>query len=163
MSDTVNPWQSPGAVTEAEKGVASQVLSATMVRYLKEAAPWLRFIGVLSFIGCGFMFAGGIIFAILVSVFSEIAGEFDNVGGALIGLIYVPFGVLMFFPARFIYNFGAKIRNYTISNAEGDLEEALRNNKSLWKFYGILSIISLALIPVGTIAAVVIAVTSSLF
>ncbi|GHT91596.1 hypothetical protein FACS1894140_2440 [Spirochaetia bacterium] len=162
MSDTVNPWQSPGAVTEAERDAASsQALTNTMVRYLKEAAPWLRFIGILSFIGCGFMFAGGIIFVILASVVSGLAGEFEAIGGALVGLIYIPMGVLMFFPARFIYNFGAKIRNYARSNAEQDLEEALKNNKSLWKFYGIMSIISLALIPVGTIVAIVIAVTSS--
>jgi hypothetical protein len=169
MSDTVNPWQSPEAEVGAERGaVSSQVLTGTMVRYLKEAAPWLRFIGILSFIGCGFTVLSGAIIAIVMVVSAEAAEVFGaslGIAGGLMGiamgLLYVLLGALVFFPARFIYNFGAKIRNYTLSNADGDLEEALRNNKSLWKFYGILSIISLALIPVGLIAAVVIAVTSS--
>ncbi|GHV49560.1 hypothetical protein AGMMS49579_01610 [Spirochaetia bacterium] len=168
MSDTVNPWQSPGAEVSTERGPGfSQTLSVTMVRYLKEAAPWLRFVGILSFIGCGFTVLAGIIVAISMAASAEAAevlGASLGIAGGLVGIamgfLYVLIGALMFFPARFIYNFGAKIRNFTLSNAEQDLEDAFKNNKSLWKFYGILSIISLALVPVGLITAIVIAATS---
>jgi hypothetical protein len=160
MSDTVNPWQSPGAEVSAEKGaVSSQALSATMVRYLKEASPWLRFTGIFCFVVCGLMAVGGIFGVIFMPVSVDIAGAFGEAFGISggMGLLYVVLGALMFFPGRFIYNFGAKIRDFTLSNAEQDLEEAFKNNKSLWKFSGILGIVSLVLIPVGMIAVVVIA------
>ncbi|GHV40873.1 hypothetical protein AGMMS50268_32670 [Spirochaetia bacterium] len=164
MSDTINPWQSPEAEISAERNSASSAfLTGSMVRYLKEASPWLRFIGILGFVGCGFMGVGGLVFAIIMAVFADLAGEFGGALGIFMGLGYILGGVLAFFPARFIYNFGAKIRNYTLSNAAPDLEEAFRNNKSFWKFYGVCSIVALAFIPVGLIATIVIAITSSFF
>ncbi|MDR3338208.1 MAG: hypothetical protein LBT16_13500, partial [Treponema sp.] len=52
------------------------------------------------------------------------------------------------FPSKFIYSFGARLRNYFLSNSVQELELAFKNNKSLWKFYGVLAGITLALIPI---------------
>jgi hypothetical protein len=162
MSDTENPWQSPQNDSVPEKAAAQGVLTDSMLRYLKEAAPWLRFIGILGYIGCGLMVAGGIIGAIVMLAVSGLADEFGGAPAGLIALLYAVMGALLFFPSRFTYSFGDKIRNYMLSNAEQDLELALKNNKSLWKFYGILCIIYLAFIPLAIIG-VVMAVVGSVF
>ncbi|MDR0452348.1 MAG: hypothetical protein LBH15_04840, partial [Treponema sp.] len=52
-------------------------------------------------------------------------------------------------PARFVYSFGARLRNFFLSNAERDIELAFKYNKAFWKFCGIMMIIALALIPIG--------------
>jgi hypothetical protein len=156
MSDIINPYQSPENPSVPEKPLESRsALTETMLSYLKEASPWLRFIGVLGFIGSGLMCLGGIIFMIVMFAASDFT---ENLGGALtglIGLIYIPMGALYFFPARFTYYFGAKIRDYRFTNSEQDLEMAFKNNKSLWKFIGILAIIALAFIPLFIILAIV--------
>jgi hypothetical protein len=79
------------------------------------------------------------------------------------GLIYLVVGVVAFFPARFTLGFGTKIRNYLLSNAEQDLEAAFQNNKSLWKFNGILAIVYLAFIPIGIIGMVIAAIAAAAF
>ena len=156
MSDFANPYQSPENPSVPESPLGSHAgLTETMLRYLKEASPWLRFIGVLSFIGSGLMVLGGIIFMIVMFANSNFADDFGGAFTGLVGLIYVPVGVLYFFPALFTYNFGAKIRNYQFTNSEEDLEMAFKNNKSLWKFNGILAIISLAFIPLSIILVVI--------
>ena len=156
MSDIINPYESPENLSVPEKPLESRsALTETMLNYLKDASPWLRFIGVLGFIASGLMCIGGIIFMIVMFAASNFV---DDVGGALsglIGLIYVPMGALYFFPARFTYKFGAKIRDYRFTNADEDLELAFKNNKSLWKFLGILAIIGLAIIPLFLILALV--------
>jgi hypothetical protein len=164
MSDTSNPWQSPGTeVSAAQDAVASGVLTGTMVRYLREASPWLRFIGILSFIGCGLMTLGGLVFAVLVVAISDVAGEFGGViGGSFLGALYIVIGLLFFFPAKFMYGFGSKLHNYVLSNSAKDLEEALKNNKSLWKFNGILAIVYLSIIPLVLIGGTVMAVFTAL-
>ena len=86
---------------------------------------------------------------------SSLAEGFGEFPVWLFSIIYIPLGVLMFFPSRFIYNFGAKIRNYQFSNSDEDLELAFKNNKSVWKFYGILCIIYLAFIPLTVILTIV--------
>jgi hypothetical protein len=156
MSDFTNPYQSPENVSVPEKPLMAQAaLTDTMLHYLKEAAPWLRFVGILGFIGSGFICLGGIIFAIVMFAALEIAGEFGGPAFGLLGILYAALAVLVFFPSLFTYRFGAGIRNYTLSNSGQELEQAFKNNKSLWTFYGILCIINLALVPVMVIVAIV--------
>jgi len=162
MSDFENPYKSPETTIVPEKTQGTgTVLTETMLGYLKEASPWMRFIGILGFIGCGLMCFGGIIFAITTSVVSSMMEGLGNFPVWLLSLIYVAFGVLLYFPSRFTYNFGAKIRNYQLSNSDEDLELAFKNNKSLWKFYGILLIIYLALTPFLIIISIIFATVTA--
>jgi hypothetical protein len=152
-SDTANPWRSPG--TEASAGQDSAgagVLTGTMLRYLREASPWLRFIGILGFIGSGLLALGGLVFTVLALLISDLAGEFGGIlAASFMGVLYLLLGLLSFFPAKFSYGFGSKIHRYTLSNSDRDLEAAFKNNKSLWKFFGILAIVYLAIIPFALI------------
>ncbi|MCL2472163.1 MAG: hypothetical protein FWF26_00655 [Treponema sp.] len=172
MSDTVNPYQSPGTAVIPEKPVvAPGSLTETMLFYLKGASPWLKFMGVMGFIGSGLMALWGIIMIALMPLmthaWSEVP-EFDtliNYMGAafngLFALFFIVAAVVMFFPALFTYRFGDKIHSYIRTGADQDLELAFRNNKYHWKFLGIVTIIELAFIPLvivgGIITAVVLA------
>jgi hypothetical protein len=176
MSDTVNPYQSPEAVVNPVKPLIAQgALTETMLLYLKGASPWLRFIGILGMVGSGICALGGVIsftaIAFMASLWSEIPGMEDFPGfgagagagaSAIFGLYFLAFAAIYFFPSYFIYNFGAKIHTYLRTSADQDLEKAFKSNKSLWKFLGILSIISLAFIPVMMIVGIVVAVVASL-
>jgi hypothetical protein len=66
--------------------------------------------------------------------------------------------VFAFFPSYFIYNFGSKTRTYLRTGADQDLEGALKSNKSLWKFQGILAIAGIALVPVMIIIILIVVV-----
>jgi hypothetical protein len=170
MSDINNPFQSPEANTKIVTPLVSQgAITDTMLKYLKDASPWLRFMGVVGFIGSGFVVLSGLIMVILMpftaGMFDEFSEYFsDFIGSYSVTIVYATYltgaGVLMFFPALFSYRFGAKIRNYLLTNSESDLELALKNNKFLWKFNGILMIIGLASLPVIIIIAVIIAVAA---
>jgi hypothetical protein len=173
MSDTGNPYQSPGASVSPVKPLISQgLLTETMLMYLKGASPWLRFIGILGFISCGGMFLGGIGF---IGLFSAVSGVWESIPGfdvygdavgavltASTGVLFLIYAVLYLFPSLCIYNFGNKIRSYMRTGVDQDLETAFKNNKSLWKFLGILAIISLAFIPVLIIAGIIAAVVMAL-
>ncbi|MDR0641297.1 MAG: hypothetical protein LBG07_02425, partial [Treponema sp.] len=146
------------APAQAEENAAQGILTAFMIRCLRETSPWLRFVGIVGYIGAALLIVSGIV--TMATGFGGITGfrYFPLVSG-LAGFSYIPLGALAFFPARFTYRFGQKIRHYLSSGAEKDLEEALKNNRSLWKFSGILIIVYLSFIPVGIIAAVVMAVS----
>ena len=156
MSDFENPYQSPETpiIPEAAQNTGVS-LSVTMLQYLSETSPWLRFIGILGYIGSGMMAIGGIIGAIVMLAASELAGGFETFPAWILPFVYIPLGALMFFPAHFTYNFGKKLRDYKFSNSTEDLEMAFKNNKSFWKFYGIICIIYLSLIPLMFVAAIV--------
>ncbi|MCL2293593.1 MAG: hypothetical protein FWC36_01825 [Spirochaetes bacterium] len=163
MSDNTNPYQTPVADLNASKpAIESSGLTEAMIKYLREASPWLRFIGIMLYIGAGITaIAGiGIIIAfplLAVAATSGMGAETLAAGfmGAAMGIVYLLLGIILFFPARFTYNFGAKIRNYMQSHNDRELELAFKNNKSLWKFCGILCIIYVAIIPVGIVITVI--------
>ena len=174
MSDIANPYQSPEAKTEAIKPLSAQgFLTESMLKNLSDASPWLQFLGVMGFIGAGLCALGGL-GSLIVIPFTTSAINFlgDELGGLSvffgtagpIMIVYAIYmigaGALMFFPALFTYRFGAKLRSYVQNNTEQDLEAAFKNNKSLWKFNGILMIIGLAAIPVLIIIGIVVAVAA---
>jgi hypothetical protein len=156
MSDLENPYQSPETPiipeTSQDTGVSFTV---TMLQYLNESSPWLRFVGILGYIGCGIMIIIGIVAAIAMTALTGLADDLGEFPAWMFSLIYIPFEALMFFPAHFTYKKKKKIRDYKFSNSIEDIELALKNNKSLWKFYGILCIIYLAIIPLFFVLAIV--------
>ena len=173
MSDSVNPYQSPEMTAAPVKPLAAQgALTETMLIYLKGASPWLRFVGILGFIGAALVALWGVIFVsfapLVGRVWAEIPGmeEFSRVFGTAFGggmaVLFVGIGVLIFFPSLFMYRFGEKIRSYLGTGVDQDLELAFKNNKSFWKFVGILHIIELAFIPLTIIGAVIAAVSMAL-
>ncbi|MDR1618689.1 MAG: hypothetical protein LBS06_06535 [Treponema sp.] len=156
MSDINNPWQSPE--TQVAAGDTSRgVITEGMLRYLKEASPWLRFVGIISFIAGGLLCLSGIGLIVTGTGYGMSALRAFGALGGLGGLVYLASGVVVFFPAKFMYSFGSRIRQYAGSGAAVDLEQALKNNKSLWKFSGILCIIYLALIPLAIVGAIIVA------
>ena len=167
MSDYENPYQSPETPIIPETSQSSGVsITETILQYLYEASPWLRFVGIIGYIGSGITVLFGIIFAFSTALASSFLG--DELGifpSWIFVLLYIPFGVILFFPAHFTFNFGRKLRNYQFSSSIEDLELAFKNNKSLWKFNGIITIIYLAIIPlviVGTIIVGVVAAVSGI-
>jgi hypothetical protein len=153
MSDTLNPWHGPSAEAETEEAVFQGVVTPVMRRYLKETSPWLLFVGILGYMGAIFWGVTGLILGILTAARRPALGE--GVAALFMGPAYLVAGGLIFFPSWFAHRCGLRIRRYLASSAEGDLEAALKNNRALWKFNGILAIVFLALGIGGIIVAVV--------
>jgi hypothetical protein len=92
-------------------------------------------------------------------VYDALVGSFGPMM-VVYAFYFIGAGVVMFFPALFTFRFGVKIRSYVSTGLEAELELAFRNNMSLWKFNGILTIIGIAAIPVLTIVSVAIIVAA---
>ena len=163
MSDIVNPYQSPEAVVVQDNVPAAQgaLTEATLIQ-LKGASPWLRFVGILGFIWAGFTVLIGIVFLVLVPLFTQsIVGlePFDGIMDAVYWVIIAVFtiiaGGVMGLPALYMYRFGERIRGYLRTGAEQELETAFKNNRFFWKFTGIVCIVSLAFFPLTMIGSFV--------
>jgi len=162
MSDFENPYQSPEAAVVPEASQSTGVsMTETILKYLYESSPWLRFVGILGYIGSAMLCLLGIILAVGGVALQNFMDDFGQFPVSFMGLIYVPMGVLFFFPSHFTFTFGKKINSYKFSNSIEDMEAAFRNNKSLWKFYGILCIVYIAFIPLTIIVSVIVGVASA--
>jgi magnesium-transporting ATPase (P-type) len=154
MADNINPYESPQTEAASFHAPEGRVLTETMLLYLKGASSWLRFIGIVSFIFLGIL---AVVFLTVIIAFqSEIPSipGMAAVGSSMFLVIMLISLALFFFPTYFLFQFGRKIRIYIHTGDASQLETAFKNNKSLWTFIGILTMIGLAfngLVFIGTI------------
>ena len=164
MSDsTDNPYESPRAEAGVVNPLTDRVLTENMVFYLKKASPWMRFVGIAGFVGLGFSVI--IILILAFGIRNMIPNTPEFVALRAIGpgsaLIYILFLAFYFFPVFFLFRFGKYIKSYAYTGNNRDLEEAFKNNKLLWNFIGVLTIVGLSLMALVFFTAVITAIFSA--
>jgi ABC-type dipeptide/oligopeptide/nickel transport system permease component len=135
-------------------------LDQPSMNYLNEAARWGRFLSILGFIYCGLMvilaiFFGSIMGRMMSGMGDAGADMTSRMGGGLFGFVFIAVALIMFFPALFLYNFSTKMRRALNSNDQPFLTEALKNLKSLFKFYGIIAIIVVSFYALALIGGII--------
>ena len=156
------PYAPPGAASGpaqmASAGATSAGLSELAIEMLRQTRPWVLFLGILSFIGAGLVVIAGI----GVAVMGLVAGAASNPYAALVGLVYIPFGLLYIYPGLKLVKYGSAIGRLMQTRACADLEDAMTQQKSLWKFSGIAAIVVLLLYVVVFIVAIAVGVSGAM-
>ena len=109
---------------------------------ISETSKWTKFLAILGFIGVAFMvilgiFSGSIMSAIPGQEMNQLASSF----GFVYALFYLITAVLYVFPSLYLLRFSNNMKTALISKSYTNINDALANLKSFFKFWGILSII----------------------
>jgi hypothetical protein len=135
-------------------------VSDAAVEMLRQTRPWVMFLSVMSFIGSGFMLLGGISMMALGALVPKGAGA-SPLPTAALGAVYLPMAFLYIYPALKLWSYGSAIGRLTTSRSSIDLEAALGQQKSFWKFAGITTIVLIALYIVFFIAMIAVGVAAA--
>lgn len=119
-------------------------------RFLSETAKWGRFLSIMGFIMCGLLIIIGLFAAVKLQEASSAFGELGGGGpmsglGPTVALIYILFAVLYFFPCLYLSRFSSQMTVAIGSDDQNSMTSAFENLKSMFKFFGILTIIVLSL------------------
>lgn len=121
--------------------VSGVVVTPATMQLFRETKPWVRFMSVLMFIGCGLIF--------LVAVIMLVAGAGTSRSGggiaAVASLAYLALGLIYLAPAIFLSRYASRIGDLLNSQHPDHLQAAVAAQKSFWKFVGILTIVVLAI------------------
>jgi hypothetical protein len=123
------------------------------VEMLRQTKPWVMVISVLMFLGAGFM--------LLASLLMMAGAAFSPSGSgvtAAVAVIYVPMAVLYIYPAVKLWKYGGAINRLVLNRDTSDLEGALEQQKSFWKFSGITALIFIILYIVIFVIAMAVGV-----
>jgi Family of unknown function (DUF5362) len=128
--------------------------------YLSESARWARFLSIMGFIACGLMVLGGLLFGSLFSSMMKNAEpETTAVAGGLFSSLYAASAilgaVLIFFPSLYLFRFSSKMRLATNNNDQSALTDSIKNLKSFFKFYGVVTIVILSIYALAIVAGVI--------
>lgn len=73
---------------------------------------------------------------------------------AALGIFYIVFAVIHLIPAIKLWKYGSSILRLMMTGSVTDLEEAMEQQRSFWKFVGLLIIVGTALWAVGMAAGI---------
>ena len=122
-------------------------VSPVSQNFLHEAARWAKFLSIIGFIVCGLMAIAAFFAPSLytrLSAFEELSSAVAGAASTVITIVYLAIAVLLFFPCLYLNKFSVKMKTALNSINQEDFEDSFKNLKSLFKFYGILSIILLS-------------------
>jgi divalent metal cation (Fe/Co/Zn/Cd) transporter len=120
------------------------VIPRTSLYLLMETAKWGKFLSIVGFVFVGIAlimaFGFGYIFN---QVQSELTQNTPVPMGPMVTGVYLLVAALYFFPCLYLYRYSQKIKAAVRERDQIQLTEALANQKSLYKFMGILTIVGL--------------------
>ena len=140
-----SPYSTPAANPYGSAGDAStNMVSTAAIQQLTATKPWVRFISVITFIGAGLM----VVFAILMFIMGSVgtmsksgaASPFTGAMGFGMAVLYAVLSIIYIFPGVKLWKYASLIAILMQTGRDEDLVAALNQQRSFWKFVGILII-----------------------
>jgi hypothetical protein len=120
---------------------------------LTETARWGKFLAIVGFITCGLIlilsFFAGALLANSTAALSPYSNNevraATSIGGALLTVLYIIVAVIYFFPCLYLYRFSVRMKAALNTNDQTKLNQSLRSQTMLYRYIGIVTIITLSI------------------
>ena len=130
-------------------------LSNESLDYLKEISKWAKLISIVAFVMLAII---GIMMLVAGSFLgtSAIGGGGEGIMAGIAMFIYFAFlALIILVPSLYMFRFAKKIKMALETQNSDTLTEGMKNMKSMWKFYGIITIITISLCGVTLLITLV--------
>ena len=127
------------------------LISNTSQAYLVSSAKWGKFLAIAGFVGCALMLIGGIFMQTVTSPYRTY--EYANTT-KYVGITYIILSVILIFPCIYLNKFSNKIQEAIRSTSQDSADTAFASLKSMFKFYGIFTIIMLVFLALAFLGAI---------
>jgi hypothetical protein len=145
------PATAPAAPYAYPPSGPSPEVSEGAIEALRQTRPWVTLMSVVCFILAGLMVIAAFIMFAAGAVAGAVTAKMPFPMAAL-GIVYLPFAFLYVYPGMKLWTYASAIGRLLTSRATPDLDSALLQQKSFWKYAGIMTllcIVAYALILVG--------------
>lgn len=128
---------------------------------LADTARWARFLAIVGFVMCGLIVLVGFFAGSIFSMFAnseeleELGGGMSAAMGAGMAFFYVIIAVIYFIPCLFLFRFANKMKLALSSNDQAALNTSFQNLKSMFRFFGIVTIIMISIYAIILLIALV--------
>jgi len=123
-------------------------VSASAQSFLSDSARWGKFLAIIGFIFCGFMVVIAFFIPALIMNFPPYNTMASGLSASITAgmtVVYLLLALLFFFPCLYLFKFSVKMQASLNSMSQENFEESLKNLKSMFRFYGICTIVMLSI------------------
>lgn len=123
------------------------VVTEEMRSYFYDMSKWARFLSVVGFVISAFLTLGS--FGIGAAVTANPGmlnqlGPLASIGATGITIFYLLLALLFFYPSLLLLRFSAKGKQGVLFGDQENLNDAIAHVKSLFKFWGVITIVLIA-------------------
>lgn len=134
-----------------EKQIA---LSNEVKEYLIVSSKWGKFLAIVGYVGIGLMALFALSLMAGFSAFSAYLHLHSASVGAAVGFVYLAIAAVYLFPTTYLYRFSAGIKKGIEQEDEYSVTDGFRNQKKLFKFMGIFTVVILSIYAVILVIAI---------
>jgi hypothetical protein len=119
-------------------------MNFNMLNDLRIAGQWGMLLAVIGFISSGIL----LLFALFFFLFPSLAHTETTMffSGFFLGGLYLTMAIIYFFPSLYLYRFASSAKKAFIQRETADVAFSINNLKTLFRFMGIFTILSIVLI-----------------
>jgi len=129
----------------------------SMLASLNATRPWVKFIAIVWFVGVAFMVVFGL--AMITGMYTGFSMPgFPALLGRVFGALYIVMALVYVAPALYLYRYAQAIAGVQGSAVMVSFEDALKQQKSFWKFYGIFIIVVIVLCVLIIVGSMIVGV-----
>lgn len=135
------------------------VVTDSIKSNLFTTARWANFLAILGYIGVGLLALIGIVSIIMGASFPGYMSEAGLMGTAPVwfGILYLIIAVVYFIMCVYLHRFSKSVRMAIVGNSQMLLEEGMMYQRKLYRFYGIVTIVSIGIAILAIILAGILA------
>ena len=123
------------------------VVTEEMRSYLYDMSKWARFLSVVGFVISAFLTLGSFGIGAAVTANPGILNQFGplgSIGATGITIFYLLLALFFFYPSLLLLRFSAKGKQGVLFGDQENLNDAIAHVKSLFKFWGVITIVLIA-------------------
>lgn len=134
------------------------VVTEDMRSYIYDMAKWANFLGIVGFVLSAFMLMAALTIGPTMNSNPEMAkmlGQFGAMGGTTFTIVFLIYGFAIFYPSFLMVRYAAKAKQGVLYGEQSSLDEAMSKLKSLFKYFGTLAVIFIAIYLMALVSAVI--------
>lgn len=135
-------YNEPEVGHEEEDGAIRLIITEDIRSYIYQAAKWAKFLSIVGFIVTGLMVMIALSVQTVMQSLSEIPAYsgLAALGSGVIMFFYLLLALLYFYPSYLMYKFSSSAKLAVLYGNQESLGEAMTKMKSIFKFFGILTV-----------------------
>jgi hypothetical protein len=156
-------FDEPETGLSAEHEMETLIITEDIRSYIYESAKWSRFLSIVGFILTFFMVIAALSMNSIMSAMSQIPAYsgLAKFGSAGLTLLYLMLALVYFYPSFLMYKFAASAKQAVLYGDQASLSLAMSKVKSIFKFWGILTIILISFYVIMILAGIMIGISAA--
>ena len=130
----------------------NDMLSQNSMYYLRNTAPWVKFVSIAGLLMCIMLIAFAVIIINApIETTNVYLAKLNSGMKNFIAVIYIFIAIMLLFPCIYLFIYSNRLKKFVRTNNTLSLEKAFAIQRKFWKYIGVLTIIIFSFMGIAVV------------